>query len=455
MSVFRYEQPIRTKSNSPRLLPELEPLPWLMYRGEKRAFIYFLEQSAPILSGALDYGFWNVLVPRMAESNMVVRYAIFAISHFWENPVRSHSNGLASIHPISRKHLSALEWHAKALSANRMQSDAKATTDIMLKCTLFSALEFQQNNFQSGLRLIRIVFTMLAPLLTTGGSSPQSMPADDVADMLVQMAMRNSSLVLTLWDDHGIAPAPDSPLDNVQAAVYRAMLMVYAGLKDTYLARLSNARTCIDRLLLTYTQIRYSLRMLKDRLGAIGTIADGTSSHRVQALREYCDISLAWLDSLSNTALLHQDAAEYLAEVLMRTSSIEAQAHLFYPIAASTTFFHQMAILPAAYLVAVFATNAGLRADALALMKWKRREASKAQPPAIVMSLEGDVVDSIERPFTDRFQLRHEPTHQPQILYKIYQIPIQPSAPVWQPPKPVDTEPIQTSGFWTSMAVTE
>lgn len=383
----------------------------------------------------------------MAESNVVVRYAIFAISHFWENPIRSHSNGLINIHPISRKHLSALEWHAKALSADRTQSDVNATADVMLKCTLFSALEFQQNNFRSGLRLIRTVFTMLAPLLTAGCCSPQSTPANDAIDMMVHMAMRSSSLVLTLWDDVAIKTAPDFSLDDVQTAVHRAMLMVYAGLKDNCLARLGRAPTYTERLLLRYTQIRHSLHMLKDRLVTLGALVDAESIHRVQALREYCDISLAWLDSLSSTTNSHQDAAEYLADLLNRTRTIEAQAHLLYPSAASTTFFHHMVILPAAYLVTVFATNTELRADALALMRWNGIETSKAQTPAIVMSLEGGVVDSTECPFAKTTQVGAKQPPQPQLLYKVYEIPMQPLHLEWQPPVPVYTQPIRTLGF--------
>ena len=389
-------------------------------------------------------------MPRVASSNVVVRYAICAMSHFWEHPVRTFKDGLVCIHPLTQRHLSALSWYSRALSVNRTQNSSAATTEVMLKCVLFSALEFQQNNFWAGLRLLRVVYTMLAPFMTAGFPDSKSLPSNDIVNVLVPMAMRSSSLVFTSWDDLSIHLATDSCLDDVQTAVYRALCMVYAGLKDIYLARRANAQAYIDRLLLKQTQIKYNLRMLKGRLAAVNAFVDDASVRRIQALEDYCEIGLTWLDSLSNTAHLRQGASEFLTYLLQLTKTLDAQAHVLYPAAASSTFFHEVVILPSAYLVAVFAADAEFRADALALMKWKIGHTPNVQLHAMVMSLEGGNMNSTEPPFTNMFQVYHKETDQPQILQKVYEIPVKLPASIWQPPKPVFTEPIQTVAFWTN-----
>jgi len=435
------------KAKSLSLLYEPEPLPWLKHPNERRAFSFFLERSAPILSGALDYGFWSSLIPRMAESNMVIRYAIFAMSHFWEHPVRSSANGRLHAHPLTRKHLSALDWHSKALSASRSQSDTADPAGVMLQCTLLSGLEFQQNNFQAGLRLIHTVFTMLAPLLTVGCHGLQSTSVENYVDVLVHMTMRSSSLVFTSWDDLNIRSSPRSCLDDLQTAVFNTICIVYAGLKDAYLAQRSNAGAYIDRLLLKFTEMNYSLRSTKYRLGDMTACVDEHLRPKIKALRDYCDIGLAWLDSLSNSTHLQEDSTEMLANILNHAKTIEAQAHLLYPTAASTNYFHQMAILPPAYLVVAFAPNADLRADALKLTRWKTKYAPDTQLHAIVISLELGYVESTDPPLKNMSQVYHGQAYQPQMLHKVYQIPIQQSAPTWQPPEPLYSVPIQTLGF--------
>lgn len=442
--VFQYEQPHRTNSKSPIFAHTISSQPWLTHPGERRAFSFFLQQAVPTLSGAFDSDLWSVLVPRMAESNAVVRYAIFAMAHFWEHPVRSIREGQVHIHPLTQKHLAALNWQSKALSTDLVHGSYDSTSDVLMKCILFLSLEFQQNNFRAGMRLFHIVFTMLAPHLTTGCLGAQAAPVDDVIRTLMPMAMRSPCLIFTSWDDICVETPLTSSLDDIQAAVFRGLCTVYAGLKDVYLARKSDAQAHIDRLNLKQAQTKRILRTLKDYLTE-STEAKGRSScSRPSALKDYCNIALSWIDLLANTSHLScNTSVEFLNLILQHTRAIESQSDTLYPHAASTTFSHEIIVRPPAYLVAVFAPNTHLRATALAMLG-QTKAGSNTRLHAIVMSLEGAIVDSADSAFENMVQVYHRQTDQPQVLHKVYHIPMLSPEPIWQPPEPLFAEPIQT-----------
>jgi len=60
------------------------------------------------------------------------------------------------------------------------------------------------------------------------------------------------------------------------------------------------------------------------------------------------------------------------------------------------------------------------------------------------MSLEGAIVDSADSAFENMVQVYHRQTDQPQVLHKVYHIPMLSPEPIWQPPEPLFAEPIQT-----------
>ena len=404
--VRQHEHWRQTTSDTLYRTPEIDPRSWLSTPQEQRAFDYYLQQVAPVMSGALDFDLWSVLLPRMAHSNAVVRYAIFAISSFWENPIRL-----------------ALSWYANAISAGRAQSSDEAKGDILLRCTLFASLEFQQNNFIAGLKLLRTVFTMLAPFLTDDRHFSNSLTADKVVRTVLPMALRSSSLVFTSWEDQELAVSSHSSLDDLQIAVFRSLLAVWAGLKDMYLAKRANIHTHIARLVLMQTQERFQLSMLKDQI-ADKPVRD-KSMWRCQALQEYCDIGLSWLDMLTREMHVQPDASiDFLITVLRQTSLIESRAETLYTAAASTTFFHEMIISPSAYFVAIFARNQELRAQALALMRRKAHVNHNSQLHAIVTSLDCAAIAEKDIALKNMFRVYHFQGEEPRTMNITYDLPI-------------------------------
>lgn len=100
------------------------------------------------------------------------------------------------------------------------------------------------------------------------------------------------------------------------------------------------------------------------------------SNRRCQALQEYCDIGLSWLDMLGqldlpSTIRLDRERTHDLIflNIVTHASSLSATAAETYPTAASTTFFHEMVVLPPAYFAASFATDHEVRTRAMALMR--------------------------------------------------------------------------------------
>ncbi|KAK5940367.1 hypothetical protein PMZ80_007787 [Knufia obscura] len=440
--IFQHEQPHRTKSKSPSPNNSITPQAWLNFSSERRAFSFFLQRVVPALSGALDSGLWSVLVPRIAASSAVVRYTIFAIAHFWEHPVRRIEDGQIDICPLSQKHLAALTWQSKALSTDLAQTGQADTSDVLLKCVLFASLEFQQNNFRAGLRLIRTAFAMLAPYLTAGCSGMQASLSDEIVCTLLPVLMRSSCVIFTSWEDVCTGLPSTTSIEDLQAAVFRGLRTVYAGLKDVYLARRSNLHDQIDRLHMKQAQTKYTLQSLKDCLSGIMEIKAESPHSAARALHDYCSIGLSWVDFLTNISeSACNNSVDFLSLILQHTRRIESDANTLYPHAVSTTFFRDMTIRPLAYLVAVFAPNVQLRTKALAMLG-HTKASPNAQLHAIVMSLEGGIIDAAHPSFKNMYQVDYGPTQQPQVLHKVYDIPMLSSEPAWQHPEPLYAEPV-------------
>lgn len=385
-------QPKQQRSSTlSRLPPVINTLPWSNQPDEIRAYTFFLDRVAPTLSGALDGGLWSVLVPQVAQSDNAVAYAIFAISHLFEISVCKEECRVPSDAHLSQKHLTALSWYAKALSADKHQRKVHDTKTMLIKCTLFSSLEFQQDNFRAGIELLRIGYSIVAPLLTaTSRSSYLHLSTDDIVETILPMGMRSAGLLFTSLDslDTTIFPyrTPESPVTNV----FCGLCTVYALLKDHYLGNKSGSSQIRHRLLSIQNQLRTTFLSWRQQTTETILLREYFSNQQALALRDYCEIALGWLGLLANFS--STKCIKLLTSILDFAQRLEAQAMVVYPAAGSTAFFRHMAIMPPLYLVVVLAPSLSLRNRALDLMNYRIIDRPNTQVHAMVTSLGADVL---------------------------------------------------------------
>lgn len=376
------------------LLPlnRVDPAPWLTLPGERRAFSFYLQRAAPDLAGPIDADLWFTLLPQLAEPDQVVRHALFAISHFIEHPVRGSMDGQIVIQSLTRKHVAGLNWHAQALSADTNQNHNLAMTDLMLRCVLFSSLEFQQNNFRVGLRLLRTGFTVLAPLLTAtnGDMSSKGMQNHPVVRTLMPMYMRNACLLFTSWNDFCVQTSPIPTPKELELIVFQLMCTVYGVLKDTFLALKYYRISDIAELLSKQKSLELQQSILTGKISQ-AVAQHSADNERLQALQDHCYYIRFWIEMLifqcSRDSTLIPD--EFLTIVLEQCRSIAKDAGTLRTAAARTTYFLDCVIVPPAYLVAVFAPNASVRNQALRLMGQREIEPSSRQLHALILTRDG------------------------------------------------------------------
>jgi Fungal specific transcription factor domain len=135
-------------------------------RGEGRAFSFFLQQAAPVLSGALDSDFWAQLVPQLSHSEPIIWNAVHAVSSLYEHPhVSPYPIELVVVLPaVGSHHQQALTWYNKAISNFKIyiQQKPHGSSLALLSCILFICIEFQQDNMANALALLAQGFKLLS-----------------------------------------------------------------------------------------------------------------------------------------------------------------------------------------------------------------------------------------------------------------------------------------------------
>lgn len=353
---------------------------------ECRSWSYYHAKVAPLFAGALDEPLWSRLIPQLAASYAGIRYAIFAVSGYYEHRQQT------TIHHTStptERYVQALQWHGKALSANNRASLHDERKIALVMCGLLSAFEFQQNNFRGGLQLLRVIFGLVAPLLTAGYNR-DAMPGDDILDTILPVCMRNAGLLFTAWDGLDAEILPRESNDDLETATFRGLCTTYALLKDTYLAYKSEIATSIDRLLIKQGEVRAHLHSHTKRATSLLAkgVTDPAQRCRINAILEYCDIGIGWLQLTAMAAASAYNCASFLTSVLDHLEWLSQTASHTYPAASQTRYFEVMTITPVAYFAAVFAPNAELRNQALRMIDYPALESPKTQLHAIVTSLE-------------------------------------------------------------------
>ncbi|KAK6367032.1 hypothetical protein LTR64_007892 [Lithohypha guttulata] len=375
----------RNNPDPTKLPSAITSVSWTDSPAELRAWAYYLDQVAPVFSGTFDHSFWNILIPKLADYHANVRYGLLAIGQFFEYGVQERKHGFPT---PAQEHLTALRWHAKALRREETKPSFDHQKVVLVMCVLLSTLEFMQNNIRAGIRLLRVVFTFLAPLLTAGHDGNVS-TNDETLEVILPIGMRTVGLLFTSLDELDAETLPRLSDQDMEVPVFRGLCAVYVTLKDTYLALQLQLRTAMRRLQRKQKQVEAYLQSARNITRAHLPQSHRLCAGRLPALTDYCDIALNWLDLTINATDTRLDSTSFLKKILANLVHLSNTVSIIYPSASSSTYFHHMTITPVAYFVAIITPIPFLRQRALELMKYRKTEHSRTQLHAIVTSLEG------------------------------------------------------------------
>lgn len=158
------------KVKSPSPFAILQPGTAFLDPREQRAFYFFLNEAAPIISGAFDTGFWTKLVPQVSHAEPAVRKAMLTIGQLFDTPLRPDDERKRAIGDISahqQRQQRAYVWYSGAVNdlQQAMSRGPQSVAMALLSCVLFVCIEYQLHNasgalllLQNGIALLEIVF---------------------------------------------------------------------------------------------------------------------------------------------------------------------------------------------------------------------------------------------------------------------------------------------------------
>ena len=170
---------------------------------EERAFAFFLQKAAPVLSGALDSSFWARLVPQLGQSEPVIWNAVLAIGSLYEHPrISPYPIECVGVSPVmDRHHHRALKWYNKAIAGFKIhiQQNPDDSSLALLSCLLFICIEFQQDNYSNALALLEQGFKLLSTTSPAEMANSNSHIRDVVAPFFARLAVLASTFGTSDW----------------------------------------------------------------------------------------------------------------------------------------------------------------------------------------------------------------------------------------------------------------
>ena len=123
---------------------------------EKRGFNYFLNKTAPELSGYYDSSFWEILLPQASMAEPALRHTIVGIGSLHE----SFANGRLDYSPDSIERSFAIKQYIKAISHLRRSLAAGAQEPLaaLMSCILFACFDSIRGYFATAMVSLQPVF---------------------------------------------------------------------------------------------------------------------------------------------------------------------------------------------------------------------------------------------------------------------------------------------------------
>ncbi|KAK5045469.1 hypothetical protein LTR84_009333 [Exophiala bonariae] len=265
---------------------------------ERRNFHFFTNFAAPLFAGAVDDRFWTELVPQLAQTYNFVWDSVVCLSSLVEHAQHTHTpSSTASDSPPNpfeipnRHHQQALRLYNRAISSLR-QLAARGQVNssiITLSYILFSSVEFQQWNVNTGIQLLKRCCAISIENLFIDNPAKDSTSSLAVHQVVTPFVLRKAVLTATLgcalplqWPpDEGTSQSLNKTLSR-SPALAEARSQFYLLVNDSYeVIRLADFMPHIadsHPLKKTFTSDRVSLMERLMRWKAL-TINITTSPH--------------------------------------------------------------------------------------------------------------------------------------------------------------------------------
>lgn len=342
---------------------------------ESRAFSFYVTKAAIDMTGKLDSGLWQNLVPQVARTDPVIWYSVLAFASLWESALVSQNrrdtrSGTENNNARQR----ALRWYAYALSRQRARTSESDTIEQLLTCVLFSGIEFQNRNFVDAFHMLRTAFRMLAPCLT----STRRIFNDLLGNQLTTMMFRNACVMLT--SEPTVATALDGIPDaaTLTEVLFHILLSVHGLIKEIYFAIAQPNSDSIEPILhrrdalwlqLDEWSIAASnLRVLQTSIGQTQSEID-----YFHILHAYHEVAVSWLQSVAGLDLARSTVDEFSDTIVNTAGRIVSARNVNVPskpavIGTMSPYFLDLSVLPPLYFVTMMCGNPRIKDRALAMM---------------------------------------------------------------------------------------
>lgn len=199
---FVYDQPV-SRSTTPK--PQLEVSVFAPSRtyDERRTFYYFTN-TAPILAGQVDAGFWDDLVPRLAQTYDFIWDTILCLGNLLEHvPYMEQRDTSGPTHRpkiVNQKHSQALGFYNKAI-ANVRQLFVSGQMDdsaVILSYILFVSVECQQRNDETACELLKKCCSLVHEKAASPSLGQNSTTGRAILQVVTPFVLRRALLTATL-----------------------------------------------------------------------------------------------------------------------------------------------------------------------------------------------------------------------------------------------------------------
>ncbi|KIV89484.1 hypothetical protein PV10_06879 [Exophiala mesophila] len=214
---------------------------------ERRAFAHFIHRAGPCFAGAIDAKFWNVLVPRLAQTEPLVWDLVISMSHLFE---QVPFEGLVTSYVPNETpdaqtpaHRQALTWYNRAISTLRTRINTSEIDDVfaLVSCILCTSVEFQQRNVGNALHLMTSGYRIFTQSLTTTKQYARCSDTLELADTIIPFVSRHVVLMAAI----GIITMPrktsynhmnpfQPPTTPVLQIIYESRSQLYQTLFQAY-----------------------------------------------------------------------------------------------------------------------------------------------------------------------------------------------------------------------------
>lgn len=187
------------------LKQQVSSAPFLALREtDKRAFDFFISQTAPFLAGPLDQEFWTREILQLAHVEPYVLDSILAISTLYEHPqylrefhgqATQQGDALASRHdtpqPLDAHHASALKAYNRAIVDFRQKlNNGKASLLLaLISCLLFICIEVIRDDIYQALALFTHGGNLLSQVPNHSFTKQERSLIDTISSMFGRMGV--------------------------------------------------------------------------------------------------------------------------------------------------------------------------------------------------------------------------------------------------------------------------